>query len=82
MYILSLQTGLMYLFILKDENKIDLGDGIANCSLWDGKIKYETFKIHEYSPTYPVNGEHAVIHKETYDDALKIVKKQNCLKDY
>ncbi len=66
----------------KDENMINLGDGIAWYSLWDNKIKYRTFKIHEYSPTYPVNGEHTVIHTETYDEALKIVKEQNCLKDY
>ena len=65
----------------KDENKINLGQGISFCSLWNDKIKYETFEIYEYSPTYPVKGKYQYIHEESYQDALKIVKEQKCLQD-
>jgi hypothetical protein len=63
----------------KDENKIDLGNGIATVSLYNEKIKYEKYDISEYRKTYPCIGKHHVIHQESYEDALQIVKGNNPL---
>ena len=63
----------------KDENKIDLGQGIATVYLSNGKIEYEGYEIHEYTGTYPASGKHFTIHKETYEQALDIVQKNGAL---
>lgn len=64
----------------KDENKIDLGQGVAAVDLADGKIIYEGYNITEYTGKYPAIGKHYTILEESYADALNIVKKQGNLK--
>lgn len=65
----------------KDENKIDLGQGISMAYLSKGKIKYERYEIHEYRSKYPSIGKHFIVHNESYAEALDIVKSQNSLID-
>lgn len=61
----------------KDENQIDLGQGVAVVYFWKGEIEYEGYRIDEYTGRYPASGKHFTIHKETYAEALEIVKKQD-----
>ncbi|PIR34256.1 MAG: hypothetical protein COV37_13595, partial [Bdellovibrio sp. CG11_big_fil_rev_8_21_14_0_20_39_38] len=61
----------------KDENRIDLGQGIAIIYYSKGKIKYKGYRIHEYTGRYPARGEHFTIHEETYEQALEMIKKQD-----
>jgi hypothetical protein len=63
----------------KDENQIDLGQGVAEVYFSKGKIEYERYDIREYTDRYPAKGKHVVIHEETYAEALDIVKKQGSL---
>ena len=58
-----------------DKNKIDLGNGIAYVYFSRGKIDYEKYDIEEYREVYPAIGKHSIIHQESYQDALHIVKK-------
>ena len=58
----------------KDENKINLGGGIAKLRFSKGNIKYEKYDIEEYREVYPAIGKHSIIHQESYQDALDIVK--------
>ncbi len=59
-----------------DENMIDLGQGIAAVYLTDGKIDYDQFEIYEYTGKFPAHGKKSTILKESYAEALDIVKKQ------
>ena len=61
----------------KDKNKIDLGNGIAYVCFSNGNIKYEKYDIEEYREVYPAIGKHSIIHQESYQDALNIVKRSN-----
>ncbi len=61
----------------EDERRIDLGQGVAIVYFRKGEIEYEGYRIDEYTGRYPANGEHFTIHKETYAEALEIVKKQD-----
>jgi hypothetical protein len=63
----------------KDEKKIELGTGVSVVYYWNGKLEYERYEIHEYTGHYPAKGEHFTIHKETYAEALDIVKQQGAL---
>jgi len=63
----------------EDENRIDLGQGVAIVYFNNGKIKYEGYDIHKYTGSYPAEGKHFVMHEETYAEALEIVKKQGGL---
>jgi hypothetical protein len=60
----------------KDENKIDLGQGVASVYFSKGKIEYERYDIREYTGRYPAYGKHFTIHEESYAEALDIVKEQ------
>jgi hypothetical protein len=60
----------------RDQNYIELGQGIASVYLYKGKIRYERYDISEYTGQYPAKGKHFKIHEETYEEALKIVKEQ------
>lgn len=62
-----------------DENRIDLGNGVSGAYFSKGKIKYERYEIHEYRSQYPSIGKHYIIHEETYESALDIVKKKDSL---
>lgn len=65
----------------KDENGIDLGKGISMAYLSKGKIKYERYEIREYRTKYPSIGEHFTVHKESYAEALDIVKSEGSMID-
>lgn len=60
----------------KDENYIELGQGISYIYFAYGKIKYERYEISEYTGRYPAIGKHFLVHEETYAEALETVKKQ------
>ncbi len=60
----------------KDENQIDLGQGVALIYFRQGRIVYEGYKISEYTNRFPAIGKHFTIHEESYAEALDIVKKQ------
>ena len=62
-----------------DKNKIGLGDGVAYIYFSRGEIDYEKYDIQEYREVYPAIGKHSIIHQESYQDALDIVKKSNSL---
>lgn len=57
----------------EDENRIDLGQGIASLHLFDGKIRYRGYQIREYTGKYPAKGKHYVILEESYIDALESI---------
>ena len=63
----------------KDENQIDLGQGVSAVYFANGKIKYKRYDISEYTGRYPAIGKHFTIHQETYAEALDIVQKQGAL---
>jgi hypothetical protein len=63
-----------------DENKIDLGRGVAIACFSKGKIEYERYDIREYTNRYPAHGKHFTIHEESYAKALEIVKEQRYCK--
>ena len=63
----------------KDENHIELGQGISRVFFSDGKIEYEGYNISEYRNRLPAVGKHYTTHEESYEDALEIVKKQGSL---
>lgn len=75
-----LSDSLRIALYFEDEKRIQLGQGVALVYLSKGKIKYEGYKIKEYSEKYPALGEHYIIHEESYAEALDIVKKQGNLK--
>jgi hypothetical protein len=60
----------------KDENQIDLGQGVALIYFYHGKIVYEGYKIEKYTNRFPAIGKHFTIHEESYAEALEIVKRQ------
>jgi hypothetical protein len=62
-----------------DENKVELGQGIAKVYFSRGKIEYERYDISEYTGRCPAKGKYFTVHEESYEEALKIVKEQNCL---
>ena len=64
----------------EDEIRVDLGQGVAVVYFSNGKIEYEGYKIEKYTGQYPAEGKHYTIHKETYAEALDIVKKQGNLR--
>ena len=49
----------------EDENGIGLGQGISRAHFSEGKIKYESYKIHKYTGRYPAEGKHYTIHEES-----------------
>lgn len=57
----------------EDENRIYLGQGVATIYFWHGKIRYEGYKIREYTGKYPADGKHYIILEESYADALERV---------
>lgn len=57
----------------EDENRIDLGQGIAVVHLTCGKIKYERYEIEQYRKEYPAIGKHFVQYTESYEEALELV---------
>lgn len=61
----------------EDENRVDLGQGVAIVYFSKGKIEYEGYKIYEYAGRFPAVGKHFTIHEESYAEALDIVKKQS-----
>ncbi len=70
--------GVMIYF--KDENDINLGQGVAVAHLDHGRIKYEGYHIHEYKNSLMTRNKYHLIHEESYADALEIVKKRRTLK--
>lgn len=60
----------------EDENRVDLGQGVALIYFKRGKIIYQGYKIQEYATRYGTVGKHFTIHEESYAEALEIVKKQ------
>lgn len=66
-----------------DHAGIELGAGVSSVQLWKGNIKYEAYAIEEYhmiGKTESAYGHHSVLLKESYAEALEIVKQQGCLK--
>lgn len=59
----------------KDQQQVDLGQGVAVAYFTHGKIRYEGYKISEYNGSYPAVGEHYLIYEETYAEALEALKK-------
>jgi|GEM_PF-2886229 len=64
-----------------DQNKIDLGNGIAQVSFSKGDIQYERYEIYEYTNRYPAIGKHFTVHRESYTEALELVRNQGALMD-
>lgn len=60
-----------------DDNRVQLGQGVAVIYFWEGKIVYEGYKIEQYETGYGPVGKHFTIHKESYAEALETVRKQN-----
>ena len=58
----------------KDENKIDLGQGVSIVYFANGKIKYKGYNIYEYTGQYPAHGKHFTIHEETYEEAFNTLQ--------
>ena len=65
----------------EDENRIDLGNGISEVCLVKGQVKYKHYEISEYRSTYPSIGTYSIVHQESYQEALKIVKKEGSMID-
>ncbi len=65
----------------RDENSIQLGQGISSVFFAHGKIEYERYDIREYRSTYPSIGKNFTVHEETYAEALDIVRQQGTLVD-
>ena len=65
----------------QDSNRINLGQGIAIITFYEGKLRYKGYEIWEYRGSYPARGRDFLIHEETYAEALDIVKKQGRLID-
>jgi hypothetical protein len=63
----------------EDENRVDLGQGIAIVYFRNGKIKYEGYDIREYTGSFPARGNHFTIYKESYEEALDVVQKNGAL---
>lgn len=63
-----------------DENKVNLGHGVAEVRFSKGKIKYDGFRIDEYSPDWHVKAKYFPILRESYAEAFELVKKQGCLR--
>lgn len=65
-----------------DNKEIEFGTGISLVRVIRGKVKYECYDIEEYTGDYrSTYGKHRLVHEETYDEALKIVKEQGCLEE-
>ena len=62
-----------------DENDVRLGTGVSTVYFSEGHIKYKGYQILEYRK-YSSLGKDYTIHKESYAEALDIVKQQNCLR--
>lgn len=60
----------------EDENRIHLGQGVANVRLRRGEIVYDGFKIREYTGKYPAKGKHYTIFEESYAGALEKVSRK------
>jgi hypothetical protein len=65
-----------------DENKVDIGKGIAKTYFSRGKITYDRYEIYEYTGTYPAKGKTHLVHEESYADALEIVKEEGQLTNF
>jgi hypothetical protein len=61
---------------IEDKNRIHLGQGVAIVHLWDGKIRYDGYKINEYTGKFPADGNRHIMLEENYADALKKVSKK------
>lgn len=60
-----------------DENRVNLGQGIAQIYFARGKIKYESYNIREYRTSrLPAKGDYILQHQETYAEALELVKRE------
>ena len=70
---------LMVSIYFKDENQVALGNGVSRVINNKGKVKYECYKIEKYDGTYPATGKDQVLLEESYEEALKIVKRQGAL---
>ncbi len=64
----------------EDKDRVQLGQGVAIVCFANGKIKYEGYHIEGYRKPGWAYGKHYIIHEESYDEALEIVKKQGTLK--
>ena len=62
-----------------DENDVDLGTGISTVYFYEGRIKYNDYQIIEYRKGNSL-GKSSTIREESYEEALSIVKQQNCLR--
>lgn len=73
------RIGISIVFV--DENDVNLGNGgISDIYFSHGKITYERYEILKYEKPIP-SGKHFTVLKETYPEALDIVKKSGCLKN-
>ncbi len=64
----------------EDKDRVQLGQEAAIVYFANGKIKYEGYHIEGYRKPGWAYGKHYIIHEESYDEALQIVKKQGGLK--
>jgi hypothetical protein len=64
----------------KDEDQVQLGQGVAIVYSANGKIKYEGYNIEGYRKPGCAYGKHYILHEESYAEALDIVKKQGDLR--
>jgi hypothetical protein len=60
----------------EEENRVDLGQGVAIVYFNHGKVKYQRFDIWDYTGKYPALGKHFLIHEESYADALEKISKK------
>ncbi len=70
---------LMVSIYFKDENQVALGNGVSRVINNKGKVKYECYKIEKYEGKYPATGKNQILLEESYEEALKIVKRQGSL---
>ncbi len=70
-------TRLRMSLIFRDENRIELGSGVSKVRFSGGNIEYQRYEISHYTGHYPAEGKRFLMHKETYEEALEIVKKQS-----
>jgi hypothetical protein len=63
-----------------DKNDVQLGSGGISKIYFDrGEIEYFRYEIRKYTPPAPLGKSH-LVHTESYEQALAIVKSQGCLK--
>ena len=63
----------------EDENRVDLGQGVASVYFSRGTIKYERHDLSKCTGALFTEGEYVLVLEEPYADALEIVKQQGGL---